>query len=647
MPEGLAKCSVTTHSEGRGALVLRAAILVIFLVFGRVPEALAGEIWSWGETPIHRTIVAGTNTVLDLRELGWGDEGGDAFQFAIALAPEAYRISGYTETLPSFVSNSPSSSGNLIITNPTIGVYSFTMRGRHKTNPGPLASGRVGVRLTIIAPNYPPVAVNDSYTQAHSTTVDYDVLSNDSDANGDALLLTSENSPYASIVSNRLRFSAPPTPGTYVVTYTISDGNGGAAVATATITVPNVAPLAVNDSYSQTHSTTVDHDVLSNDSDPNGDALTLTSEDSPYASVVSNRLRFAAPAVPGTYTVTYGISDGRGGTATATATITVPNAAPVAVGDSYSQTHSTTVDHDVLSNDSDPNGDALTLVSENSSYASIVSNRLRFAAPATPGVYLVTYTVSDGRGGTASAVATITVPNVAPTAVNDSYTQARSTTVDHNVLANDSDPNGDVLSITSQNSPYASIVSNRLRFAAPALPGVYPVTYTVSDGRGGTASAVATITVPNAAPVAVNDSATTVTGSPVVVAVTANDSDSDGQIATVTILSGPASGSAFVNPDQSVTYTSDPDFSGTDSFTYRITDNHGATSGTATVTVTVNPKPVSRAVYQYDALGRLTVIQYSTGLGGVTGNWLEYCYDPNGNRVSMEAGTGLAGAACQ
>ncbi|WP_160162623.1 MULTISPECIES: Ig-like domain-containing protein [Hyphomonas] len=461
---------------GKGAPKLRRSLALMFMGLMLAFPAFAQEIYAWTESPIRRTIETGSSMVLDLRDYGYGEEGSPDSSFSIVLAPTAYRLTGYTQGYPSFVSNTPASSGRLVITNAVVGTYAFTMRARHTSNPGPANSGRVGVRITVVDPNYPPVAVNNSYTQAHSTTVD--------------------------------------------------------------------------------------HNVLSNDIDPNGDPLTLSSENSPYASVVSNKLRFAAPATPGTYPVTY--------------------------------------------------------------------------------------TISDGRGGTASAVATITVPNVAPTAVNDSYTQARSTTVDRNVLSNDSDPNGDALTITGENSSYASIVSNKLRFAAPASPGSYPVTYTIADGRGGTASAVATITVPNAAPVAANDSVLALTQIPVQINVKANDSDSDGTIVAVAILSGPANGSALLNSDQTITYTSEAAYSGSDSFTYRVTDNDGTHSGAGTVSVTVdNSYSVSHIDYAYDALGRLKVVQTSTDLGGLPVGWVAYCYDPSGNRQSVEAGAGAAGAACE
>lgn len=103
-----------------------------------------------------------------------------------------------------------------------------------------------GNRLSVTTgSNAPPNAVNDSYNQDASTTSDYDVLANDTDPNNDTLILASVSGAGASIVSNRLRYTAPSSAGNYTVSYTAADGNGGTASATATVTVSVPAPVLV------------------------------------------------------------------------------------------------------------------------------------------------------------------------------------------------------------------------------------------------------------------------------------------------------------------------------------------------------------------------------------------------------------------
>jgi hypothetical protein len=74
----------------------------------------------------------------------------------------------------------------------------------------------------------------------------------------------------------------------------------------------------------------------------------------------------------------------------------------------------------------------------------------------------------------------------------------------------------------------------------------------------------------------------------VTVAVLANDTDPDGDPLSVGAVSQPAHGTATANPDGTITYLPDPDFAGTDSFTYQACDPDGLCD-TATVTITVSP----------------------------------------------------------
>lgn len=95
----------------------------------------------------------------------------------------------------------------------------------------------------------------------------------------------------------------------------------------------------------------------------------------------------------------------------------------------------------------------------------------------------------------------------------------------------------------------------------------------------------------NCAPVAVDDTATTVNGFPVTIPVLANDSDPDGDTLTVTSVTDPPNGTAVNNGDGTVTYTPDCGFFGIDTFNYTISDGQG---GTDTGMVTVRNRKTSR-----------------------------------------------------
>jgi uncharacterized repeat protein (TIGR02543 family) len=154
------------------------------------------------------------------------------------------------------------------------------------------------------------------------------------DMNGDTLTYSAGTLPQGATFSPTTRvFSWTPTSaqvGSYTVSFTVSDGKGGTAAASMTITVQavNQTPVAVNNSYTiQQNSTANSLAVLLNDTDPDGDTLTISAVAQPAhgQTVISGSQINYTPTSGyiGSDTFTYTISDGRGGSATATVTITV------------------------------------------------------------------------------------------------------------------------------------------------------------------------------------------------------------------------------------------------------------------------------------------------------------------------------------
>lgn len=176
--------------------------------------------------------------------------------------------------------------------------------------------------------------------------------------------------------------------------------------------------------------------------------------------------------------------------------VSVTNGAPVAVNDMASVNASAAVDVLVLANDSDPDGDILTITSvgaPSGGGTAVVQGggtHLRYTAPTTGGAKTFTYTVSDGRGGTAVGTVTVNVTaNRPPVAVNDSYEVEVYTTEHLYVLDNDSDPDGNSLTITGVSGAGGSIGpgGGYLIYAGGGL-GIKTLSYTVSDGHGGSAA---------------------------------------------------------------------------------------------------------------------------------------------------------------
>ncbi len=511
--------------------------------------------------------------------------------------------------------------------------------------------------------NHHPVGVDDMVSLVEgSDAIWIDVLANDSDADGDALSLVSVTPPLhgtASISDNRVRYTpAAGFTGGDTFSYTLSDGRGGSGGANVHITVtsrPNQAPIARDDSAVTPFQTPITLSPLSNDTDPDGDDLTLVAITQPvHGNAVLNgdgQVTYTPDAgFSGADGFSYTIEDGRGGSASAQVAITVMpplNSPPVAVNDSASVAFNGSVDIDVLANDSDPDGDPLTLVSVtqgNVGTVSVLGNgmvRYSWDVPGQgTGMDQFTYTISDGRGGTATAIVFVTLvapANTAPVAVNDSASAAYNTSVQIDVLANDSDPDGDpleVISVTQGTYGSVTILANgnvSYFWMVMVTPGVTDqFTYTISDGNGGTATATVFVTLvapANNPPVAANDSASVALGDSVDIDVLANDSDPDSDPLTVISVTPGVYGSTTILPNGSVRYSWNLPLpgGGTDQFTYTVGDGNGGTA-TATVFVTqLNRPPV--AVDDTDTLppaGAPTVLDV-----------LDNDHDPDGDGLTI------------
>jgi VCBS repeat-containing protein len=200
-----------------------------------------------------------------------------------------------------------------------------------------------------------------------------------------------------------------------------------------------------------------------------------------------------------------------------------------------------------------------------------------------------------------SAIEPPPVVNTAPVAVNDSYATAQGTPLAVSapgILANDTDVDGDALHVVEVTSTLnGTLVANAdgsfTYTPNVGFSGVDGFTYKAHDGTDGSALASVTITVTpvNHPPVAVDDTATFVEEDAArSLDVLLNDTDADLDLLTAELVTGPAHGTLALNADGSFTYTPDPDFNGTDSFTYRANDGTAA-SAPATVTLTVAPRP--------------------------------------------------------
>ena len=195
-------------------------------------------------------------------------------------------------------------------------------------------------------------------------------------------------------------------------------------------------------------------------------------------------------------------------------------------------------------------------------------------------------------------------PNSVPVANPDAATVTTAVATPINVLANDTDADGNgtinpasVVIVTQPVNGTATPNANgTVTYTSRALfTGADTFTYTVADNAGARSNAATvTITVnaagaPNSPPVANNDAATTAPNTAVTINVLANDTDADGTInpATVQVVRAADNGTAVANANGTVTYTPRTGFVGKDRFRYTVQDNLGAVSDTANVDIDV------------------------------------------------------------
>uniref|UniRef100_UPI002C59FAE2 Ig-like domain-containing protein n=1 Tax=Dokdonella sp. TaxID=2291710 RepID=UPI002C59FAE2 len=189
------------------------------------------------------------------------------------------------------------------------------------------------------------------------------------------------------------------------------------------------------------------------------------------------------------------------------------NQPPVAVFDTFVlQASDTVLVLPVLVNDSDPDGDALTIISVTQPPVSggtvaitDAGQTLTYFRQTTLPVTF-SYTISDGQGHTATAQVTVSAagaPNQPPTAANDTVFLIDGLVF--NVLTNDGDPDGDPLTIIGLTQPIdtsgnpdgsvaitgAGQTVTFTPIGTVNIPATF--TYTISDGRGGVSTAVVTI----------------------------------------------------------------------------------------------------------------------------------------------------------
>ncbi|MDF4861652.1 tandem-95 repeat protein, partial [Vibrio parahaemolyticus] len=503
-----------------------------------------------------------------------------------------------------------------------------------------------------------PVAdiVADKATVVEDTPTIIKVLGNDTFEGDDQVVsLDTNNGPANGTVSVNPDGSVTYTPndnyhGTDSFTYIVTSGGvSESTTVSVDVTPVNDAPVAKDDIATTQEDTVVTIDVLPNDSDVDGDKLSIESASVPKeqgtVEVVNGKLVFTpAENFNGDAEITYTVTDGQlTDEAKVTVTVNPVNDAPTIKVDAVESITEDAVSIDTVVaaltvRDTDTPEDQLAVSLENNSngYFVLVGNEVKLTQAGVDAVnndelnlkdLTISASVSDGVNPTASDSDSLIVNRVndAPTVENAIADQVLSEdfdayTIDLNEVFKDSDSSLEFS--VSGNSNVLVSIENGIATISPTADwnGSETLMFTATDPSGESVSQTVNFTV---APVAdiVADKATVVEGTSTIIKVLGNDTfEGTDKVVSLDTNNGPANGTVSVNPDGSVTYTPNDNYHGTDSFTYIVTSGGVSESTTVSVDVTpVNDAPVAKddiATTQEDTVVTIDVLPNDSDVDG-------------------------------
>jgi VCBS repeat-containing protein len=559
-----------------------------------------------------------------------------------------------------------------LVSGPTNGVFTFDAAGGFTFTPDPEwsgvqtftyrltdsqgASALATVTLRILPVNDAPIASDDTYVgnEDGPATVLGNVVINDTDLDSDPLAavpqsgaLGSSGGVFSIEATGLVVFDpagqfddlAPGQTRTTSTQYTVTDGRGGADIATISVTVvgSNDAPVVLSaigprSGLDASAVAPIDVGSLVTDLDAS-DVVTFTATGLPVglsidpvtgviSGVLDGHASVGGPTSDGRYPVTVIATDAHGGTATLAFTFTATNPVPSAVADTYlaGEDDGAAPVGNALSNDADPDSDSLSAVPV---VAGVGSNGGRFSIDAAGVVTFdpageftnlaagefrattISYTLVDSDGGRSVASVTVTVAgaNDAPELMTGSLISDRAVEDGQTVPPIDikpafRDPDAsDRLTYTAVGLPpglaldattglITGTIARDASVRSPDGNGTYVVTIVATDGHGATSTISFTFqfSVVNPPPIASDDRASTDRDLPVSIDVLRNDRDPDGDPLRVVAAHSP-DGDVTIGADGALTFTPNPGFQGVATIVYAISD--GVDTSTASVTVEV------------------------------------------------------------
>jgi hypothetical protein len=399
------------------------------------------------------------------------------------------------------------------------------------------------VRVDVFSPpldNTKPITIPKTVFVRSLTSATVDVADTDIDPAGGVLLVTGvsglavNSGITASILQQQSVKVLPSKPldGPVTFEYTVTNGLASAIGTITVIEIPTPThlqpPIANPDSVTVRAGAAIDIPVLANDTDPDGETLTLVPtlaqnlpEGAGLLFASGNVLRYLAPSRPGNYTAVYAVAGPDGQTARAQVKIAVREVDAATNNPPVPQTligralAGGSVTINVPLSGIDPDGDTVQLLGQQSNpqkgvVTSVGPHSITYqAGDYSSGTDSFTYGVIDSLGARATGTIRVGIapksgvsPN--PVATLDEVTVRPGVTVSVQVLANDSDPDGSPLHVVSavpnDKVTTAKVVGNIIDITPPSITGTYGVIYTIQNATGGQSSAFVRVTVDPKAP---------------------------------------------------------------------------------------------------------------------------------------------------
>jgi len=476
--------------------------------------------------------------------------------------------------------------------------------------------------ITVTSTDSEPTAANLTVITDEDTALTGMLSAADADGNVLTYSIVSEPANGAVVIpdSTSPQFTYTPTldfNGSDSFTYKVNDGRLDSKTATVEITVFSIndPPVSQDDTAETDEDTPVAIDVFANDSDADGDILFVNSvSQGSNGTVLSagNSVTYT-PGLnfSGVDSFTYEVTDTGAGISRSTVTVTVHavNDVPTASAVSLTTDEDASVTGALFALDLD--GDSLTysIVSlpANGSVVLPQSNNQQFTYSPNPdfnGTDLFTYKANDGAADSNIATVTITIlaVNDSPVAQGDTASTDEDTPVTVDVLANDSDVDGDTLSfIAVSTGAHGSVVlaGNNVIYTPEAnFNGADEFSYIIADGQGSSYATVSVIVSPvNDLPVLQALSQTVVSGQVAAIDVLSSAADIDGDPLVISSVT-PSSNAKATAVNGVVEYAANAGFWGDDTLTYMISDGNGGEVG-GIISITVE-QPMSEITYSWD-----------------------------------------------